>query len=73
MFNCHFLGTPSTFGALSLTHFSSPQRAVAAERRLAAQLGAPTPQIPDSAIVNAGYVEGGRSGDGWTIMFGQVE
>lgn len=52
--------------------FSSPQRAVAAERRLAAQLGAPTPQIPDSAVVNAGYVAGGRSDDGWT-MFGQVE
>ncbi|KAM5270925.1 tRNA endonuclease ANKZF1 isoform 2-T3 [Hipposideros larvatus] len=29
------------------------KRAVAAERRLAAQLGAPNPQIPDSAVVNA--------------------
>ncbi|XP_008997785.1 tRNA endonuclease ANKZF1 isoform X3 [Callithrix jacchus] len=29
------------------------KRALAAERRLAAQLGAPTPSIPDSAIVNA--------------------
>ncbi|KAK2108439.1 Ankyrin repeat and zinc finger domain-containing protein 1 [Saguinus oedipus] len=29
------------------------KRAVAAEHRLAAQLGAPTPSIPDSAIVNA--------------------
>ncbi|EPQ18454.1 Ankyrin repeat and zinc finger domain-containing protein 1 [Myotis brandtii] len=38
------------FAALS----DREKRAVAAERRLAAQLGAPTPQIPDSAIVNAG-------------------
>ncbi|KAF6112707.1 ankyrin repeat and zinc finger peptidyl tRNA hydrolase 1 [Phyllostomus discolor] len=29
------------------------KRALAAERRLAAQLGAPAPQIPDSAIANA--------------------
>ncbi|KAK1336660.1 hypothetical protein QTO34_002694 [Cnephaeus nilssonii] len=38
------------FAALS----DREKRAVAAERRLAAQLGASTPQIPDSAIVNAG-------------------
>nr|ABY89797.1 ankyrin repeat and zinc finger domain containing 1, isoform 2 (predicted) [Callithrix jacchus] len=34
------------------------KRALAAERRLAAQLGAPTPSIPDSAIVNARYGAG---------------
>ncbi|XP_054441609.1 tRNA endonuclease ANKZF1 isoform X2 [Pteronotus mesoamericanus] len=37
------------FAALS----DREKRALAAERRLAAQLGAPTPQIPDSAIINA--------------------
>nr|XP_019597321.1 PREDICTED: ankyrin repeat and zinc finger domain-containing protein 1 isoform X2 [Rhinolophus sinicus] len=37
------------FAALS----DREKRALAAERRLAAQLGAPNPQIPDSAIVNA--------------------
>nr|KAF6449602.1 ankyrin repeat and zinc finger peptidyl tRNA hydrolase 1 [Molossus molossus] len=37
------------FAALS----DREKRALAAERRLAAQLGAPAPQIPDSAIVNA--------------------
>ncbi|XP_012301341.2 tRNA endonuclease ANKZF1 isoform X1 [Aotus nancymaae] len=37
------------FAALS----DREKRALAAERRLAAQLGAPTPPIPDSAIVNA--------------------
>nr|XP_003925555.1 ankyrin repeat and zinc finger domain-containing protein 1 isoform X1 [Saimiri boliviensis boliviensis]XP_003925556.1 ankyrin repeat and zinc finger domain-containing protein 1 isoform X1 [Saimiri boliviensis boliviensis] len=37
------------FAALS----DREKRALAAERRLAAQLGAPTPPIPDSAITNA--------------------
>ncbi|XP_016052325.1 PREDICTED: ankyrin repeat and zinc finger domain-containing protein 1 [Miniopterus natalensis] len=37
------------FAALS----DREKRALAAERRLAAQLGAPTPQTPDSAIINA--------------------
>lgn len=38
------------FAALS----DREKRALAAERRLAAQLGAPTPQIPNSAIISAG-------------------
>ncbi|XP_066201870.1 tRNA endonuclease ANKZF1 [Saccopteryx leptura] len=38
------------FAALS----DREKRALAAERRLAAQLGAPAPQIPDSAVVSAG-------------------
>ncbi|XP_006867892.1 PREDICTED: ankyrin repeat and zinc finger domain-containing protein 1 [Chrysochloris asiatica] len=37
------------FAALS----DREKRALAAERRLAAQLGAPTPQIPDPVIINA--------------------
>lgn len=37
------------------------QRALAAERRLAAQLGAPSPPVPDSAVVNAGYGGQGMS------------
>ncbi|XP_045054071.2 tRNA endonuclease ANKZF1 isoform X2 [Desmodus rotundus] len=41
------------FAALS----DREKRALAAERRLAAQLGALAPQIPDSAIANAQYVE----------------
>lgn len=39
------------FAALS----DREKRALAAERRLAAQLGAPTPPVPDSAVVNAGH------------------
>lgn len=35
--------------------FSVLQRALAAERRLAAQLGASSPPVPDSTVVNAGY------------------
>uniref|UniRef100_A0A9L0SJQ7 tRNA endonuclease ANKZF1 n=1 Tax=Equus caballus TaxID=9796 RepID=A0A9L0SJQ7_HORSE len=42
------------FAALS----DREKRALAAERRLAAQLGAPGPQIPDPAIVSVRYVEG---------------
>ncbi|XP_006245310.1 tRNA endonuclease ANKZF1 isoform X1 [Rattus norvegicus] len=38
------------FAALS----DREKRALAAERRLAAQLGAPSPPVPDSAVVNAG-------------------
>ncbi|XP_051010023.1 ankyrin repeat and zinc finger domain-containing protein 1 isoform X1 [Acomys russatus] len=38
------------FAALS----DREKRALAAERRLAAQLGAPCPPVPDSAVVNAG-------------------
>ncbi|KAL1770605.1 ankyrin repeat and zinc finger protein domain-containing protein 1 isoform X1 [Sigmodon hispidus] len=38
------------FAALS----DREKRALAAERRLAAQLGAPRPPVPDSAVVNAG-------------------
>lgn len=41
------------FAALS----DREKRALAAERRLAAQLGAPAPLVPDSAIINARYVE----------------
>lgn len=37
------------FAALS----DREKRALAAERRLAAQLGAPAPLVPDSAIINA--------------------
>ncbi|XP_051046456.1 ankyrin repeat and zinc finger domain-containing protein 1 isoform X1 [Phodopus roborovskii] len=38
------------FAALS----DREKRALAAERRLAAQLGAPSPPVPDSSVVNAG-------------------
>lgn len=37
------------------------QRALAAERRLAAQLGAPSPPVPDSAVGKAGYGGQGMS------------
>lgn len=45
------------FAALS----DREKRALAAERRLAAQLGAPSPPVPDSAVVNAGYGGQGMS------------
>nr|XP_058156069.1 tRNA endonuclease ANKZF1 isoform X2 [Dasypus novemcinctus] len=50
------------FAALS----DREKRALAAERRLAAQLGGPPPQTPASAINNAGY--GHIGGKGWNIL-----
>ncbi|KAF5922556.1 hypothetical protein HPG69_017929 [Diceros bicornis minor] len=51
------------FAALS----DREKRALAAERRLAAQSGAPAPQLPDPAVVNVRYVEG-AGGSGQTVM-----
>lgn len=57
----YFLSVLFIEGTLDCNIFSFLQRALAAERRLAAQLGAPSPPVPDSAVVNAGYGGQGMS------------
>lgn len=59
--SCYFLSALSISGTFVWNIFSVLQRALAAERRLAAQLGAPSPPVPDSAVVNAGYGDQGMS------------